>query len=94
MLTSHELLLKFRYDARFTFERIRVCYVDRGAPSDCSCADGPDITSLESYYFEVASATGAKYIPYHRLRLIKYAGVTVWEKETAHSGKNLPGKTP
>ena len=86
MLTSHELLLQFRHDARFSFEKVRVFYVDRGAPHDCSCAEGPNITSLESYYFEVASATGAKCIPYHRLRRIQYAGVTVWEKKVEPSG--------
>ena len=80
MLKSHELLLKFRHDARFDFAKLRVCYVDRGAPHDCSCADGREIPALEAYYFEVASATGVKYIPYHRIRLILYAGVTVWER--------------
>jgi uncharacterized protein len=88
MLKSHELLLKFRHDARFEFAKIRVCYVDRGAPNDCSCAEGTAIPALEAYYFEVESETGLKFIPYHRIRMILYAGVTVWERpEPAQPGK-------
>ena len=80
MLTSHGLLLKFRHDARFVFSRVRVCYVDRGAPSDCSCAEGDAIPSLEPYYFEVNSGSGIKSIPYHRIRLIAYGGIPVWKR--------------
>ena len=80
MLKSHALLLKFRHDARFEFAKVRVCYVDRGAPDDCSCADRNTIPSLEAYYFEVESATGMKYIPYHRIRQIFYEGITIWER--------------
>ena len=78
MLTSHKLLLKFRYDARFTFAKVRVWYVDRGAPGDCSCVDGGHIPDLDAYYFEVESPSGAKPIPYHRIRAISYSGVHVW----------------
>ncbi len=80
MLKSHELLLKFRHDARFEFEKVRVCYVDRGAPNDTSCAGGKTIPELEAYYFEVESASGIKYIPYHRIRQILYAGIMIWER--------------
>jgi uncharacterized protein len=80
MLTSHEILLKFRHDYRYEFAKVQVCYVDRGAPDDSSCADGNMIPVLEAYYFEVESAAGVKYIPYHRIRKISYAGAAIWER--------------
>jgi hypothetical protein len=87
MLKSHELLLKFRHDGRFEFTKVRVIYVDRGAPGDRSCVNGDEIPELEAYYFEVKSSIGIKYIPYHRIRQIQYAGVTIWQcPEPATSG--------
>jgi uncharacterized protein (UPF0248 family) len=80
MLKSHEPLLKFRHDSRFEFAKVRVCYIDRGAPRDCTCAEGNTIPVLDAYYFEVKSQAGLKYIPYHRIRQTRYAGVTVWER--------------
>jgi uncharacterized protein (UPF0248 family) len=80
MLTSHELLLKYWHDTRYTFSEIRVYYVDRGAPGDRSCVDGTDIRLLDAYYFEIASMSGAKYIPYHRIRKIIYDEKIVWER--------------
>ena len=80
MLTSHALLLKYRHDIRFSFGEIGVLYVDRGAPGDCSWAHGKDIRALESQYFEVLSGTGQKFIPYHRIRKITYAGAIIWER--------------
>jgi hypothetical protein len=80
MLKSHELILKYRHDGRYTFCDLQVCYVDRGALADISCVNGSDIRALEAYYFEVASEYGVKYIPYHRIRKILYAGETVWER--------------
>jgi hypothetical protein len=80
MLKSHEILLKYRHDARYEFRDLEVCYVDRGALVDISCVNGNDIRALEAYYFEVATEHGAKYIPYHRIRKILYAGEAVWER--------------
>ena len=79
MLKSHELLLKYWHDARYVFDDLKVCYVDRGALADISCVSGGDIRALEAYYFEVTSDRGAKYIPYHRIRKISYAGEITWE---------------
>ncbi len=79
-LKSHELLLKYRHDARCTFSKVLVWYVDRGASGDRSCVEGNDILVLSGYYFEIASACGTKYIPYHRIRKIVYDGTTTWER--------------
>jgi len=80
MLKSHALLLKYRHDARFSFGNITVWYVDRGAPGDRSQVSGADISDLSAHYFEVASDSGTKCIPYHRIRRIAYAGATIWER--------------
>jgi uncharacterized protein (UPF0248 family) len=80
MLKSHQLLLKYRHDTRYTFCDLQVCYVDRGALADMSCVNGSEIRALEAYYFDVASEHGNKYIPYHRIRKIAYAGETIWER--------------
>ena len=80
MLTSHKILLKYRHDPRCSFGDIGIWYVDRGAPGDCSWAYGPDIGALESQYFEVASFSGIKYIPYHRIRRITSKGSIIWER--------------
>ncbi len=80
MLTSHGLLLKYRHDARFSFGDIAVWYVDRGAPGDRSQVSGADIRALAAHYFEIASETGTKCIPYHRIRRIAYAEKTIWER--------------
>ncbi|WP_321504900.1 DUF504 domain-containing protein [uncultured Methanoregula sp.] len=79
MLTSHALLQKYWYDARYSFPEIIVCYVDRGALGDRSCAHGGDIRALEAYYFEIATGRNTRYIPYHRIRKITYGGLTIWE---------------
>jgi uncharacterized protein len=80
MLTSHNLLLKFWHDSRYVFSGVGVEYVDRGAPGDRSVVSGNDIRVLDSYYFEIASEPGVKYIPYHRIRKLTYNGKTVWER--------------
>jgi len=90
MLTSHELLLKYWHDDRYTFSEIIICYVDRGALGDRSCAYGRDVQALESYYFQVATGRDTKYIPYHRIRKITYAGATMWDHGTLKEKKELP----
>ena len=79
MLTSHELLLNYWHDERYVFSEIIVCYVDRGALGDRSCARGCDIRALEGYYFVIAAGRDPKYIPYHRIRKIICSGETIWE---------------
>jgi hypothetical protein len=80
MLKSHELLLKYRHDARYIFSKVIVWYLDRGAPDDRSCVEGDEILVLDAYYFEIVSAHGTKSIPYHRIRKIAYDGTTAWER--------------
>jgi uncharacterized protein len=77
LLTSHELLLHYWHDPRYSFYEVVVCYVDRGAPGDRSCVSGREIRLLESYYFEIGAGESAKYIPYHRIRKITYSGEPV-----------------
>jgi len=81
MRTSHTLLLKYFHDPRYTFGKISVCYIDRGAPGDRSCVDGEEIVRLDSYYFEKESSFGPTPIPYHRITKILYDGETIWERE-------------
>lgn len=80
MRTSHALLLRLWHDPDFNIKKAAVEYVDRGAPNDRSTVCGKDITNLDRHYFEVISAERTKTIPYHRIRKITYAGITIWEK--------------
>lgn len=74
MLTSHRLLQQYWHDSRYDPRKVRVCYIDRGAPGDRSAAGGEDI-SLEPYYLAIRTPAGEKPIPYHRILVITYAGV-------------------
>jgi len=81
MRTSHALLLRYYHDPQFDFSKIKVEYIDRGAPGDRSSVDGEDISNLDRDYFEVLSDWGTKPIPYHRILRISYMGLPVWERE-------------
>ncbi|MDP2797339.1 MAG: RNA repair domain-containing protein [Methanoregula sp.] len=78
MLTSHTLLQQYWHDGRHDLKKVRVWYIDRGAPDDRSSVSGPDI-SLEPYYLTVRTADGEKPIPYHRILLITYDGGVEFE---------------
>lgn len=78
MLTSHALLQQYWHDERYDRARVRVWYIDRGALGDRSAARGPDI-SLEPYYMTIRTSDGEKPVPYHRILLITYDGVVVFE---------------
>lgn len=80
MRTSHQLLLRLYHDPLYQFRDVIVCYVDRGAPDDCSCVEGDRITHLDSYYMEITSPRGLTAIPYHRIREIRYRGEILWKK--------------
>jgi len=80
MRKSHQLLLKIRFDRRYSFDNVRVCYVNRGAPGDCSCVDGNQIQKLEAYYMEIAAGNKTTCIPYHRVRKILYENIVVWKR--------------
>ncbi|RPI38928.1 MAG: DUF504 domain-containing protein [Methanoregulaceae archaeon] len=78
MLTSHKLLQQYWHDDRYRREHVRVWYIDRGAPDDLSVADGAAI-SLEPYYMTIRTGNGEKPVPYHRILLITYEGVAMFE---------------
>jgi uncharacterized protein (UPF0248 family) len=80
MRKSHQILLKIRYDPRYSFDSVRVWYVNRGAPGDCSYVDGNQIQKLEAYYLEIAAGDTTTCIPYHRIRKILYENTVVWER--------------
>ena len=78
MLTSHKLLQQYWHDDRFEREKVRVWYIERGAPDDRSTVIGPGI-SLEPYYMTIRTSEGEKPVPYHRILLITYDGVVGFE---------------
>ncbi len=80
MLTSHKLLEKYWHDSRYDKRKVRVWYIDRGAPEDRSVASGTDI-ELEPYYMRILSMEGEKPVPYHRILLITYDGIIGFENQ-------------
>ena len=80
MLTSHRLLQQYWHDDRYDSRQVRVWYTDRGALNDRSMASGPAI-SLEPYYLNIRTTAGDKPVPYHRILLITYNGVIVFENQ-------------
>ena len=80
MLTSHRLLQQYWQDERYRRENVRVWYTDRGAPDDISVAEGATI-SLEPYYLTIRTGEAEKPVPYHRILLITYDGVTAFENQ-------------
>jgi len=71
MLTSHKLLQQYWHDDRYDISKVRVWYIDRGAPNDRSSVSGTDII-LEPYYMSIRTIDGEKPVPYHRILLITY----------------------
>jgi uncharacterized protein (UPF0248 family) len=80
MLTSHKLLQQYWHDDRYDIGKVRIWYVDRGAPNDRSTINGPDI-SLEPYYLSIRTMDGEKPVPYHRILLITYDGEVTFENQ-------------
>ncbi|MDD1706897.1 MAG: DUF504 domain-containing protein [Methanoregulaceae archaeon] len=80
MRRSREILLRLYHDPRYRFDSVVVCYTDRGAPGDESCAGGERISVLGSQFMEIESPTGISPIPYHRITRILYEGTPLWEK--------------
>ncbi|KUG20740.1 MAG: DUF504 domain-containing protein [Methanomicrobiaceae archaeon] len=80
MRTSHRLLLRLFFDPQFDFDRVRVVYVNRGAPADRSSATGSMIRRLDADYMEIAADDRITCIPYHRITAILYDGGIVWER--------------
>jgi uncharacterized protein len=78
MLTSHKLLQQYSHDDRYDCAKVRVWYIDRGAPEDRSAVSGPEIC-LEPYYMTIRTGDEEKPVPYHRILLITYDGVVMFE---------------
>jgi len=79
MRTSHQLLLRLWHDPEYAFDRVRVAYVNRGAPGDRSWVVGDAICRLDASYLEIKSEIGITCIPYHRIRQILYDDTVLWE---------------
>jgi uncharacterized protein (UPF0248 family) len=93
MLTSHKLLQQYWHDDRYDTSKVRVWYTDRGAPSDRSRVDGPDII-LEPYYISIRTTDGEKPVPYHRILLIIYDGKVTFENRKAEGlAEQIRGET-
>lgn len=80
MMRSREVLLQLLHDPRYSLADAEVWYIDRGAPGNMSRAAGSDIVSLEPFAFRLASETGTKDIPYHRVIRILHKGEVAWER--------------
>ena len=80
MRRSHALLLRMYHDPQYDFGKVSVDYINRGEPGDRSTVSGKRIHRLETGGMEIESAAGKTYIPYHRILLILYEGLPVWEK--------------
>jgi uncharacterized protein (UPF0248 family) len=80
MRKSHQILLKFRFDQRYVFDLVRVCYVNRGVPGDHSWVEGNRILTLGPYFMKIATGMGFTCIPYHQIRQIRYNNTVVWER--------------
>ena len=81
MRTSHALLLRLRHDSRFEFSKVRVEFINRGAPGDKSEVHGDSIIELGGFGMEIVSKEGSTLIPYHRIRQITHNGSMIWKKE-------------
>jgi uncharacterized protein (UPF0248 family) len=88
MLTSHRILQKYWHDDRYDFRQVRVWYTDRGAPDDRSVASGPEII-LEPYYLNIRTTGGTKPVPYHRILIVTYHGVVVFENRKVRGRADL-----
>ena len=80
MRTSHALLRRLYHDPQYDFNKVSVDYINRGAPEDRYTVSGERIRRLEAGGMEIETAAGKTYIPYHRILLILYEGLPVWEK--------------
>jgi hypothetical protein len=80
MRKSRELLLRLYHDPRCQFSEVVVWYIDRGAPQDQSCVEGPGILALDAPYMELSGPYGPTPIPYRRITRILYKGRTVWQR--------------
>jgi len=90
MRTSHALLLRLYHDPQYDFNKVSVDYINRGAPKDRSTVNGERIRRLEAGGMEIESAAGKIYIPYHRVLLILYERLPIWEKGIKYDKPGQP----
>ena len=88
MRKSRAILLRFMHDPGFRFEKVVVCYIDRGAPGDETCVDGGRIMALDQQYMEIENPDGFTPIPYHRITRVLYEGIPFWERRKKENGWN------
>ena len=90
MRTSHALLLRLYHDSQYDFNKVSVDYINRGAPGDRSTVSGERIHRLGAGGMEIKSEAGETYIPYHRILLILYEGLPIWEKGIKYDKPGQP----
>ncbi len=66
------LFNRFVWDKNFPSEKIEIRYISRGAPNNYESLLGTDVIKVFSRGFEYKTSDGKrKYIPFHRVILIK-----------------------
>ncbi|MEM2123914.1 MAG: DUF504 domain-containing protein [Methanolinea sp.] len=85
-MRSRETLHRLLHDPRYSLADAEVWYVDRGAPGDVSRAAGSEIVSVGPFAFRVATVTGTKDIPHHRIVRILHRGEVLWERGARREG--------
>ena len=80
-LKSFQLLKQFWHDKKYDIRKVRVHYIERGAPGDLSSVIGSDLKEMDSkFYFGVITVVGIKEVPYHRITRIDYDGNCIWDR--------------
>jgi len=97
--TSHALLLRLIHDPQYDLSKVRVEYLDRGAPADRSAFSGEEIIQIEQGIIEIRSDHETKFIPIHRIRSIYYQEEPLWVKRApvssqVQNGDISTGKCP
>ncbi len=70
------MLNKAKWDEHRDMSQLRVSYVDRGQPGDCSVVTGDDIIDIKQHFFVIADAM----IPFHRVIAIRYGDEVVFQR--------------
>jgi uncharacterized protein (UPF0248 family) len=70
-----ELLNQMKWHSKYNFDHIEIWFVSRGSPGTLDSVRGSEIVGLEPR----AMQTAHKWIPYHRVVRIDYAGQTIFE---------------
>lgn len=79
-----EVLLRMKWDGRFSLDVVEVTYADRCVPEGAVTRPGRDITSIGRAFLVFGDA----HIPYHRILRITHAGETVFERRARRGDDN------